>query len=67
MEKEKHIVEITYSLTGEKEVETFLTDDLAWTMTQYKRNRQPITWEEVDCCGEDCCEHNPVQLSFENK
>ena len=51
MEKQKHIVEITYSDTGKKEVETFHTDDLAWTMTQYKRNRQHLTWEEVDCCG----------------
>jgi|TARA_R110000796_G_scaffold247406_1_gene372849 hypothetical protein len=65
VEKQKHIVEITYSDTGKKEVETFHTDDLAWTMTQYKRNRQHLTWEEVDCCGEDCCDHNQIEIPFE--
>ena len=24
------------------------TDDLAWSMTQYQRNRKPLTWEILD-------------------
>ena len=69
MEKKKHLIEITYSETKDKEVITLDTDDLAWSMNQYQRNRLPLTWElldikeddivlpmeEDDCCGEDCC------------
>tara|TARA_A100001515_G_scaffold98276_1_gene79174 strand:- start:109 stop:309 length:201 start_codon:yes stop_codon:yes gene_type:complete len=57
MEKKKHLVEITYSETKDKEVITLNTDDLAWSMNQYQRNRQPFTWELLDvkedevCCG----------------
>ena len=68
-EKKEHLIEITYHESGNKEVITLNTDDLAWSMTQYQRNRLPLTWElldikeddivlpmeEDDCCGEDCC------------
>ena len=57
--KEKHLVEITYSESGDSEVVTLKTDDLAWSMVQYQRNRLPFTWEildDKDCCGEECCE-----------
>ena len=56
-EKKKHLVEITYSETKDKEVITLNTDDLAWSMNQYQRNRLPFTWELLDvkenevCCG----------------
>ena len=59
MEKKKHLIEITYNESGDSEVITLKTDDLAWSMNQYQRNRLPLTWElldEDDCCGEDCCD-----------
>jgi len=69
MQKKKHLIEITYNESGESEVITLNTDDLAWSMNQYQRNRLPLTWElldikepdvvlpieEDDCCGDDCC------------
>ena len=69
MEKKKYLVEITYSESGDSEAVTLKTDDLAWSMNQYQRNRLPLTWElldieeldmvlpmeEDDCCGDDCC------------
>ena len=57
MEKKKHLIEITYNETKDKEVTTLKTDDLAWSMNQYQRNRLPFTWELLDvkenevCCG----------------
>ena len=48
MEKKKHLIEITYSETKDKEVITLNTDDLAWSMNQYQRNRLPLTWELLD-------------------
>tara|TARA_B100000795_G_C22482123_1_gene317037 strand:- start:234 stop:458 length:225 start_codon:yes stop_codon:yes gene_type:complete len=57
MEKQKHKVEITYLNSGDTKVTTLTTDDLAWSMNQYQRNRLPFTWEILDdkeCSGEDC-------------
>ena len=48
MEKKKHLIEITYNETKDKEVITLDTDDLAWSMNQYQRNRLPLTWELLD-------------------
>ena len=48
MEKKEHLVEITYSESGDSEVITLNTDDLAWSMNQYQRNRLPLTWELLD-------------------
>ena len=48
MEKKEHLIEITYHESGNKEVITLNTDDLAWSMTQYQRNRLPLTWELLD-------------------
>ena len=70
MQKKKHLIEITYNESGESEVVTLNTDDLAWSMNQYQRNRLPLTWElldikepdvvlpmeEDDCCGDGCCD-----------
>ena len=42
--KKEYLIEITYSQSNEQEVITLKTDDLAWSMTQYQRNRQPLTW-----------------------
>tara|TARA_B100000700_G_C14378740_1_gene549369 strand:- start:213 stop:509 length:297 start_codon:yes stop_codon:yes gene_type:complete len=59
MEKKKHLVEITYIESGNQEVITLNTDDLAWSMNQYQRNRLPFTWEildDKDCCGDNCCD-----------
>ena len=69
MEKKEYLLEITYNESGDTEVITLNTDDLAWSMNQYQRNRLPLTWElldikepditflmeQDDCCGEDCC------------
>jgi len=69
MQKKEHLIEITYNQSGDTEIITLKTDDLAWSMNQYQRNRQPLTWElldikepditllmeQDDCCGEDCC------------
>ena len=30
------------------EVITLKTDDLAWSMNQYQRNRLPLSWELID-------------------
>jgi len=54
-EKKKHLVEITYSETKDKEVITLNTDDLAWSMNQYQRNRLPFTWELLDVKENDVC------------
>ena len=62
MEKKEYLLEITYSESGNKEVERITTDDLAWSMNQYQRNRLPLTWEmieEKDCCGDGCCDERP--------
>ena len=48
MEKKEHLIEITYNESGESEVITLNTDDLAWSMNQYQRNRLPLTWELLD-------------------
>ena len=67
MKKQEYLVEITYVESEEQEVITLKTDDLAWSMNQYQRNRLPLTWELLDikepdvelpyddeCCGGDC-------------
>ena len=48
MEKKEYLVVITYAESGEHEVVTIKTDDLAWSMNQYQRNRQPLSWELLD-------------------
>ncbi len=48
MEKKEHLIEITYNESGDTEVITLKTDDLAWSMNQYQRNRLPLTWELLD-------------------
>ena len=48
MEKKEYLVEITYVESGDSEVITLKTDDLAWSMNQYQRNRLPLTWELLD-------------------
>ncbi len=55
MEKKKHLIEITYNETKDKEVITLDTDDLAWSMNQYQRNRLPFTWELLDVKENDVC------------
>jgi len=48
MEKKEYLVEITYVESEEQEVITLKTDDLAWSMNQYQRNRLPLIWELLD-------------------
>ena len=48
MQKKKHLIEITYNQSGKSEVIILNTDDLAWSMNQYQRNRQPLSWELLD-------------------
>ena len=48
MEKKEYLVEITYVESGDEEVITLKTDDLAWSMNQYQRNRLPLSWELLD-------------------
>ncbi len=47
MKKEKFLIEITYCESGKKEVIKLKTDDLAWSMVQYQRNRLPLVWEII--------------------
>ena len=47
MEKKEYLVEITYVESGEHEVVTIKTDDLAWSIIS-TRNRQPLSWELLD-------------------
>ena len=46
--KKTYLLEIKYHNTDRRDVETITTDDLAWSMNQYQRNRQPLTWEILD-------------------
>ena len=48
MEKKEYLLEITYNESGDSEVITLKTDDLAWSMNQYQRNRLPLSWELLD-------------------
>ena len=50
--KKEYLVEIKYHESGDREVITLKTDDLAWSMNQYQRNRQPLTWELLDVVEE---------------
>ena len=62
MEKKEYLIEITYSESKDVEEIVLETDDLAWSMNQYQRNRKPFTWEmidEKDCCGDGCCDERP--------
>ena len=47
MKKEKFLIEIAYCESGKKEVIKLKTDDLAWSMVQYQRNRLPLVWEII--------------------
>ena len=55
MEKKKHLIEIKYHESGDKEVITLNTDDLAWSMNQYQRNRLPFTWELLEVVSNEVC------------
>ena len=44
-EKKRYLIEITYHETNKVEEVVLETDDLAWSMEQYQRNRQPFQWE----------------------
>ena len=48
MKKKEYLVEITYAESKDSEVIRLKTDDLAWSMNQYQRNRLPLTWELID-------------------
>ena len=48
MDKKEYLVEITYVESENTEVITLKTDDSAWSMNQYQRNRLPLTWELLD-------------------
>ena len=48
MERQEYLIEITYHGSEDSEVITLKTDDLAWSMSQYQRNRQPLSWELLD-------------------
>ena len=48
MERQEYLIEITYHGSEDSEVITLKTDDLAWSMNQYQRNRQPLSWELLD-------------------
>ena len=47
--KKRYIIEITYADDKGTEVESLdiSTDDLQWSMEQYKRNRPPLEWRVV--------------------
>ena len=44
-EKTRYLIELTYHETKKVEEIILETDDLAWSMNQYQRNRQPFQWE----------------------
>ena len=48
MEKKEYLVEVTYIESEASEIVTMKTDDLAWSMNQYQRNRLPLSWELLD-------------------
>ena len=51
MDKTRYIIEIKYAhdKKGENvEMVEIHTEDLEWSMKQYQRNRQPLTWELLD-------------------
>ena len=48
MEKKEYLIEVTYVESEAEEIITIKTDDLAWSMNQYQRNRLPLTWELLD-------------------
>ena len=56
MEKKEYLIEVTYVESEAEEIITIKTDDLAWSMNQYQRNRQPLTWEMKE-------ENLPLSLS----
>jgi len=53
--KKEYLIDITYNQSGNSEVVRLKTDDLAWSMNQYQRNRQPLTWELLDVKENDVC------------
>ena len=55
-EKKRYLIEITYHQTNKVEEVVLETDDLAWSMEQYQRNRQPFQWEMKE-------ENLPLSLS----
>ena len=55
MKKKEYLVEITYAESKDSEVIRLKTDDLAWSMNQYQRNRLPFTWELLDVKDNDVC------------
>ena len=55
MKKKEYLIEITYSQSGNSEAIRLKTDDLAWSMNQYQRNRLPFTWELLDVVKDDVC------------
>ena len=42
-----YLIEVTY-ISGEKEQIELTTDRLEWSMEQYGRNREPLTWRLVE-------------------
>jgi hypothetical protein len=42
-----YLIEINY-ISGEKEQIELTTDRLEWSMNQYQRNREPLTWRLVE-------------------
>jgi len=55
-EKKRYLIEITYYESKKVEEVVLETDDLAWSMKQYQRNRQPFQWEMKE-------ENLPLSLS----
>jgi len=42
-----YLIEINYT-SGETETIELTTDRLEWSMDQYQRNREPLTWRLVE-------------------
>lgn len=47
-DKLKYKVEVHYWLADETEVIEMETDDIEWSMNQYQRNRQGLSWEVIE-------------------
>jgi hypothetical protein len=46
--KLKYTVQIDYVMSHEKEIVEIETDDIEWSMNQYQRNRQGLSWKVIE-------------------
>ena len=62
----KYKVSVKY-VNGETEVVEFVTPNLAWTMNQYQRNRDFLTWDVIEGEENDIEDLEDIQLEKDIK